>query len=84
MQVDADIFCDTLLILREIERMHPSPTRYPGGTEAGPRTRLVGGEVHLHAGVGVTRFFRTGLPRESSWRAISPPSAVSAHALPLI
>jgi glutathione S-transferase len=33
MQVDADIFCDTLLILREIERMHPSPMRYPGGTE---------------------------------------------------
>lgn len=33
MQVGADIFCDTLLILREIERMHPSPTLYPGDTQ---------------------------------------------------
>jgi glutathione S-transferase len=33
MQVGADIFCDTLLILHEIERLHPSPTLYPGGTE---------------------------------------------------
>jgi glutathione S-transferase len=33
MQVGADVFCDTLLILREIERMHPTPTLYPGGTE---------------------------------------------------
>jgi glutathione S-transferase len=33
MQVGADIFCDTLLILQEIERMHANPTLYPGGTE---------------------------------------------------
>jgi glutathione S-transferase len=34
MQIGADIFCDTQLILREIERRHPSPTLYPGGGAA--------------------------------------------------
>jgi glutathione S-transferase len=29
LQVGADIFCDTLLILREIDRRHPEPTLYP-------------------------------------------------------
>ena len=33
MQIGADIFCDTLLILQEIERIHPNPTLYPNGTE---------------------------------------------------
>ena len=33
MQVGADIYCDTLLILREIERRHPEPSLYPGGQE---------------------------------------------------
>ena len=31
LQVGADVYCDTLLILREIERRKPSPTLYPGG-----------------------------------------------------
>lgn len=31
MQVGADVYCDTLLILRVIERLHPSPSLYPGG-----------------------------------------------------
>lgn len=31
LQVGADVYCDTLLILREIERRHPEPTLYPGG-----------------------------------------------------
>ncbi len=30
MQVGADIYCDTLLILRAIERLHPEPSFYPG------------------------------------------------------
>jgi glutathione S-transferase len=30
MQVGADIYCDTQIILREIERRHPAPTLYPG------------------------------------------------------
>lgn len=33
MQIGADIFCDTLLILRKIEALHPLPSLYPGGSE---------------------------------------------------
>jgi len=32
MQVGADIYCDTLLILQAIERMHPEPSLYPGNS----------------------------------------------------
>ncbi len=31
LQVGADVYCDTLLILREIDRRHPQPTLYPDG-----------------------------------------------------
>lgn len=31
LQVGADVYCDTLLILREIERRFPEPTLYPEG-----------------------------------------------------
>ena len=31
LQVGADVYCDTLLILREIERRFPEPTLYPQG-----------------------------------------------------
>ena len=30
LQVGADVYCDTLLILREIDRRFPEPTLYPG------------------------------------------------------
>ena len=33
MQVGADIYCDTQLILRAIERMHPEPSLFPSGKE---------------------------------------------------
>jgi len=33
MQIGADIFCDTLLILRKIEALHPKPSLYPSGSE---------------------------------------------------
>ena len=33
LQVGADIYCDTLLILREIERLQPEPSLYPDGQE---------------------------------------------------
>ncbi len=33
MQVGADVFCDTLLILREVERLRPEPSLYPDGQE---------------------------------------------------
>lgn len=31
MQIGADIYCDTQIILREIERRHPTPTLHPKG-----------------------------------------------------
>jgi len=30
LQIGADVYCDTLLILREVDRRHPEPTLYPG------------------------------------------------------
>ncbi len=33
MQVGADIFCDTQIILRALERMHPEPRLFPSGKE---------------------------------------------------
>lgn len=32
LQVGADVYCDTALILAELERRHPSPTLFPDGT----------------------------------------------------
>ena len=34
LQIGADVFCDTHLILRELERRKPSPTLYPDGLTA--------------------------------------------------
>lgn len=33
MQIGADIYCDTLLILRKIEALYPVPSLYPGSSE---------------------------------------------------
>lgn len=33
MQIGADVYCDTLLILREIERRRPEPSLYPGAQQ---------------------------------------------------
>jgi glutathione S-transferase len=33
MQIGADIYCDTQLILRKIESLHPEPSLYPDGSE---------------------------------------------------
>jgi glutathione S-transferase len=33
MQIGADIYCDTPLILRKIEALHPVPSLYPGGSQ---------------------------------------------------
>src|SRR5262245_19888831 len=33
LQIGADIYCDTQVIARTIERLHPEPTLYPGGSE---------------------------------------------------
>ena len=31
LQIGADIYCDSQLIMRELERLHPSPSFYPAG-----------------------------------------------------
>jgi len=36
MQIGADIFCDTQIIIREIERRFPSPTLFPSGNSGVP------------------------------------------------
>jgi glutathione S-transferase len=33
LQIGADIYCDSQLIARVLERLHPTPTSYPGGSE---------------------------------------------------
>ena len=33
LQIGADVYCDTQLIVRVLERRHPTPTLYPGATE---------------------------------------------------
>ena len=35
MQIGADVFCDTQIIIREIERRFPSPTLFPSGAGGG-------------------------------------------------
>jgi len=34
MQIGADVYCDTLLILRKLEELHPAPSLYPGNSGA--------------------------------------------------
>jgi glutathione S-transferase len=33
LQVGADVYCDSQLIARVVERLHPAPTLFPGGSE---------------------------------------------------
>jgi glutathione S-transferase len=33
LQIGADVYCDSQLIVRAIEHLHPTPTIYPGGSE---------------------------------------------------
>ena len=33
LQIGADVYCDSQLMARVLERMHPSPTLFPGGSE---------------------------------------------------
>ena len=36
LQIGADIYCDTQIIIRELERRFPSPTLFPGGHAGAP------------------------------------------------
>src|SRR6516162_11612093 len=33
LQIGADVYCDSALIARVLERLHPNPTSHPGGSE---------------------------------------------------
>lgn len=33
LQIGADVYCDSQVIVRVLERLHPDPTLYPGGSE---------------------------------------------------
>jgi glutathione S-transferase len=47
LQIGVDIFCDSQLIMRELERRHPSPKLLSGRSRCGRRACLVGGEDHV-------------------------------------
>ena len=36
MQIGADVYCDTAIIMRELERRFPAPTLFPGGNAGLP------------------------------------------------
>jgi glutathione S-transferase len=36
MQIGADVYCDTVIIMRELERRFPAPTLFPGGNAGLP------------------------------------------------
>ena len=38
LQIGADVWCDTGIIVRKIDEMHPTPTLYPGGLTAAADT----------------------------------------------
>ena len=42
LQIDADIYCDSQLIMRELERRHPSPSLYPVGRGTADALSILG------------------------------------------
>ena len=54
MQIGADIYCDSQLIVRELERRYPSPTLFPQGDGGlGPITALWADRIVFHAAVAI-------------------------------
>ena len=81
MQVGADVFCDTLVILQQIERMQPAPSLFPGGAAAMATALGWGLEQSLFLpAVGVTMAVLPALSRLIPWMDIaSPRSAMAAQ-----
>jgi len=46
MQIGADIYCDTQIIIRELEARFPTPTLFPPGTPAFPGRSACGRTAH--------------------------------------
>ena len=47
LQIGADIYCDSQLIMRELERRHPGPSFYPAGRGSADALAWLGGEDHV-------------------------------------
>jgi glutathione S-transferase len=60
LQIGADVYCDTQLIVRVLERLHPSPTIYPGGTEATCHAWSLWADRFLFMGVVAVVFAEIG------------------------
>ena len=50
LQIGADIYCDSQLIMRELERRYPSPEFLSGRSRRGRCACLVGGEDDVQPG----------------------------------
>ena len=66
LQIGADIYCDTLLILRELDRRFPEPTLYPGA-QTGLASILsvwVDAATFMPAATLTTSIIGDGVPKE--------------------
>ena len=64
LQVGADIYCDTNIILPALERLYPEPTLYPGAAGLAQALSFNVERTIWLAVVGVMSHFRDGLPEE--------------------
>ena len=66
LQIGADVYCDTLLILREIERRHPEPTLFPENRKglASVVSWWADTTTFLPAATLTTSFIGDGIPAE--------------------
>jgi glutathione S-transferase len=61
LQIGADIYCDSQLIMRELERRHPTPSFYPAGRGAADARSTDSGRAILPSG-------RAARPASLRWR----------------
>jgi glutathione S-transferase len=65
LQIGADIYCDTNLIARELERRSPAPTLFPDGGRPGLAIGLaVWGDRYFEPGAGLAMTVNEGLPED--------------------
>jgi glutathione S-transferase len=65
LQIGADIYCDTNLIARELERRYPTPTLFPDGGRPGLALALAAwGDRYFEPGAGLAMTVNEGLPED--------------------
>ncbi len=64
LQVGADIYCDTSLIARELERRYPDPTLFPGGGRGLALALAAWAERFFDAGSSLAMGLNDQLPAE--------------------